>query len=119
MPRDVHLQALVRRRAFREFFGWRVVLDWRVRVALWLRSERKAWDRAFERADACIVAARIERFCHARATTYVRGWSGRDTDLLEGRRQVWLMIQAHRELSDEQLETMRQNAARREGLFDA
>lgn len=118
LPREVFWQqARVRRLAFRQLFWPPVASSWRTAVAGWLLRERAAWRMAFAAAASSTVVARLERFCHARTSTYVPGDEGRGSAQLEGRRQVWLMMQGHLRISDERLEAMRLDAAGEEGLL--
>ncbi len=83
----------------------------------WYLSERVAWQDARARAGADLVLARLERLCHARATTLVPG-DPHASASLEGRRQVWLAVEAQLRLSNEDLEALRATARLKEGVFD-
>lgn len=68
-----------------------------------LSNRKKAYQRTFnqECIDAKAVLADLAKFCRAQETTF-------DADprihaLLEGRKEVWLRIQHHLNLTDEQL----------------
>lgn len=69
----------------------------------YLNSRRLAYKRTFnnESIDAKAVLADLAKFCRANESTF-------DTDprihaLLEGRKEVWLRIQHHLQLTDDQL----------------
>lgn len=72
---------------------------------LFLTNRRRAYRRLFDRGDmdAQIVLADLARFCRANETTVVPDARGgvMATAVLEGRREVWLRIQQHLQLSDE------------------
>ena len=67
----------------------------------WLRSRRLAYLRTFnvEDVDAQIVLADLARFCRAHDSTFHPQHAQR----LDGRREVWLRIQHHLQLTDEQV----------------
>lgn len=69
-----------------------------------LRSRKKAYQLTFNKRDgsAVFVLRDLAVFCKATVTTEVPG--DRDKALiLEGRRQVWLRIQNHLNLTSEEL----------------
>lgn len=66
-----------------------------------LFGRRWAYVKTFNGADAEVVLADLARFCRANESTYTK-----DPDLqkhLEGRREVWLRIQRHLNLSPDEL----------------
>lgn len=71
--------------------------------ALWgfLASRRTAYVRTFEGPEAEKVLADLARFCRAAETTFHA--DPRVHAVAEGRREVWLRIAKHLNLSDEQL----------------
>lgn len=69
----------------------------------YLQNRRKSYQRTFnkESQDAIAVIADLAKFCRANESTF-------DPDprihaLLEGRKEVWLRIQQHLQLTEEQL----------------
>jgi hypothetical protein len=69
----------------------------------WLKNRRLAYHRVFnpENRDVQVLMADLARFCRAHESTF-------DPDprvhaLLEGRKEVWLRIQQHLQMSDEDL----------------
>lgn len=58
-----------------------------------------------------VVLADLARFCHAQDTTHVVG-DPQGSAQLEGRRQVWLRIQGHLRLTDEQVNRLQEQAIR-------
>lgn len=72
---------------------------------VYLQNRRKAYKRVFntESIDAKMVLADLAKFCRASESTYAT--NERDHALLEGRREVWLRIQQHMQLSEDELWT--------------
>lgn len=70
----------------------------------WLSARQRAYLRAFRMTEASgeMVLTDLATFCRANESCVVPGDRDR-TYLLEGRREVWLRIQAHLNLTDEQL----------------
>ena len=65
-----------------------------------LAIRRRAYNKTFRNTEGEKVLADLRRFC--RATTPTADVNNeRATYLLEGRREVWLRIQAHLQLTDE------------------
>jgi hypothetical protein len=67
----------------------------------WLRSRRLSYLRTFDanNVDAQEVLADLARFCRAHDSTFHPQHAAR----LDGRREVWLRIQHHLQLTDDQL----------------
>ena len=74
-----------------------------------LKRRGQAYRDTFQGELAEEVLQDLERFCHANATTHVEGDS-HGTAQLEGRRQVWLRIQGYRQLSDQQVSELAEQA---------
>jgi hypothetical protein len=68
-----------------------------------LSGRRMAYRRTFnlESVDVQMVLADLAKFCRAHDTPYTA--TARETDLLIGRHEVWLRIQQHLNLTDEEL----------------
>lgn len=71
------------------------------RVKEFLMRRRTAYVRVFDGPNAELVLADLMKFCRANETAF--RLSDRETALLEGRREVWLRIQHHLQLSPDQL----------------
>lgn len=82
-------------------------MDWREAVdatRAFLRNRRLAYQRTFQVNQPANIEVMedLARFCRANETCVVPG--DRDRSLiLEGRREVWLRIQQHLHLTEEQL----------------
>ncbi len=74
-----------------------------------LLVRRDAYRQAFTGPRGRVVLADLERFCHARTTTHVVG-DTHGSAQLEGRRQVWLRIQAMLRLDEEDIEVIAREA---------
>jgi len=74
-----------------------------------LKRRGQVYRDTFQGELAEEVLQDLERFCHANATTHVEGDS-HGTAQLEGRRQVWLRIQGYRQLSDQQVSELAEQA---------
>lgn len=68
-----------------------------------LFGRQKAYQRTFmlENRDSAAVLDDLAKFCRAHETTFHT--DDRIASLMEGRREVWLRIQQHIQLTDEQL----------------
>lgn len=67
-----------------------------------LRSRKQNYHRTFDNPPGQKVLADLARFCRAHETCVVPG-NDDAGKVLEGRREVWLRIQQHLQLSDEEL----------------
>jgi len=71
-----------------------------IRIAKdFLRSRRHQYIRTFDSESGKAVLADLAKFCRAHESTYHPQFS----DQLDGRREVWLRIQQHINLTDAQL----------------
>ena len=68
---------------------------------LFLGQRRRAYQLAFGNEAGKAVLADLAKFCRARETTFHA--DPRLSDMLEGRREVWLRIASHLNLSDDDL----------------
>jgi hypothetical protein len=66
-----------------------------------LDARQQAYRRIFESDDGQYLLKDLAGFCRANATTYHD--DSRLSDMLEGRREVWLRIQHHLKLTDDEL----------------
>jgi hypothetical protein len=66
-----------------------------------LRERQQAFRKAFDGPAGELVLEDLARFCRAHDTTFHE--DPRIHAVLEGRREVWLRIQRHLNLNDEQL----------------
>jgi hypothetical protein len=73
------------------------------RAREWLRSRQLAYQRVFlgHGIDTDIVLKDLAKFCRAHESTFHIEHSA--SDRLDGRREVWLRIQQHLQLTDQQL----------------
>lgn len=72
------------------------------KISTLLRPRAKAYRNTFNNPEGRKVLADLRRFC--RATTPTADVNNvQTTYLLEGRREVWLRIQAHLNMTDEQV----------------
>lgn len=73
------------------------------RAREWLRSRQLAYQRVFlgHGVDTDIVLKDLAKFCRAHESTFHVEHSA--SDRLDGRREVWLRIQQHLQLTDQQL----------------
>lgn len=71
------------------------------KVLLYLRQRKLAYRRVFTGEDSKQVLADLSRFCRADRSCFHP--DQRTEALLEGRREVWLRIQHHLNLTDEEL----------------
>lgn len=74
-------------------------------LLLYLRDRSKAYKLVFQgdhKVAGDIVLRDLARFCRAHESCVIPGDHDR-TLLLEGRREVWLRIQQHLKLSDQEL----------------
>lgn len=73
------------------------------RAQRWLRTRRFAYRAVFQggTADHQIVLEDLAKFCRAHASTFHP--DARIADRLDGRREVWLRIAQHLQLTEEQL----------------
>ena len=67
-----------------------------------LRYRKSAYQKTFNNPEGQKVLADLRRFCRADAPTADVN-NVQTTYLLEGRREVWCRIQAHLNLTDEQI----------------
>ena len=69
----------------------------------WLRNRSLAYQRIFlgHGTDTDLVLSDLAKFCRASETTFHA--DPRLSDVLIGRREVWMRIQMHLRLTDEQL----------------
>ena len=79
-----------------------------------LKLKRGAYREAFRDDAGKVVLADLERFCHARKTIHVEG-DTHGTAQLEGRRQVWLRVQAFLGLSEDDIDALQRRAQLLEG----
>ena len=70
-------------------------------IFLFLRGRRESYRRVFESSDGKAVLADLAKFCRANTTTFHD--DPRAHALAEGRREVWLRIQNHLRLSEDDL----------------
>ncbi len=70
-----------------------------------LRQRRAAYAKTFNNPEGQKVLADLRRFCRASQPTADVN-NVQTTYLLEGRREVWLRIQAHLKLTDEQVNNL-------------
>jgi len=70
-----------------------------VRTLLW--SRRGAYRATFRAPSAHLVMRDLARFCNAHSSTFSA--DAREHAVMEGRREVWLRIQEHLHLPDEEL----------------
>lgn len=66
-----------------------------------LSKRQEAYCRTFEGKDGAIVLADLARFCRANEPTFHA--DPRVHAVAEGRREVWLRIQKHLQLTEDQL----------------
>lgn len=66
-----------------------------------LQTRRQKYQAVFDTPAGKDVLADLARFCRAHETTVTP--EARTTDILEGRREVWLRIQQHLRLTDDEL----------------
>lgn len=73
------------------------------RAREWLRSRQLAYQRVFlgHGIDTEIVLHDLAKFCRAHESTFHVEHSA--SDRLDGRREVWLRIQHHLHLTDDEL----------------
>lgn len=69
-------------------------------------SLRRAFRSVFGSYAGQAVLIDLAKFCRAHETTYHPTQDRRTQEILEGRRQVWIRIQDHMRLSQEQLFTI-------------
>lgn len=69
-----------------------------------LTSRKQAYQRTFSGVNGEKVLEDLARFCRANETTFLP--DARASALLEGRREVWLRIQNHLNLSPDELEKL-------------
>lgn len=74
-----------------------------------LKRRQQAYRHVFAGQRSQPVVADLARFCHAQTTTHVID-DPYGSAQLEGRRQVWLRIQGHLRLTDDQIDNMRDQA---------
>ena len=69
----------------------------------YITQRKAAYCRVFniQGVDAKVVLQDLANFCRANESTYTQ--DPRLSDRLDGRREVWLRIQQHLQLTDEQL----------------
>ena len=86
-----------------------------LRFPRWLVT-KQAFERVFRggarKEDCELVLARLAEFCRATKTTHVEG-DALGSAQLEGRRQVWLLVREHLDLTPEEVSQML--AASRQG----
>ena len=70
-------------------------------VKAWLASRQNAYRGLFRGRHAPVVLADLAKFCRATETTYHE--NERLSGVLEGRREVWLRIQNHLNMSQDEL----------------
>ena len=70
-------------------------------IFLFLRGRRESYRRVFDSPDGKAVLADLAKFCRASVTTFHE--DPRAHALAEGRREVWLRIQNHLRLSEDDL----------------
>lgn len=80
-----------------------VVQDAAIRAYEFLRGRKLSYQRTFDLTDRDVeaVLADLAKFCRANESTY--NLDPRMHALLEGRREVWLRITQHLNLTSEQL----------------
>lgn len=71
------------------------------RAKEFLFRRRTAYLRVFDNANGEYVLADLAKFCRANATCMAP--TDRETAVLEGRREVWLRIQHHLKLNQDEL----------------
>lgn len=71
------------------------------RLRIWLGGRQTDYRLVFTGPRAEAVLADLARFCRAHETTFSA--DGRAQALLEGRREVWLRIQHHLQLTPDDL----------------
>lgn len=73
------------------------------RAKEWLGFRKLSYQRTFnlEDRDHVVVLEDLAKFCRAHETTASE--NERASCIMEGRREVWLRIQQHLQLSDDQL----------------
>jgi len=71
-----------------------------------LFKRRRAYKRVFarENQDVHFILSDLAKFCRANTTTYHS--DPRTSAALEGRREVWLRLQHHLQLTEEELWTL-------------
>lgn len=67
----------------------------------WLRRRASAYRRTFDGPVAEVVLADLAKFCRANTSTFHP--DSRAHAVAEGRREVWLRIQTHLQMSDDEL----------------
>jgi len=76
-----------------------------IKAALdFLTSRKQAYQHTFKGIHGERVLEDLARFCRANDTTFLP--DARASALLEGRREVWLRVQQHLNLSPDQLEKL-------------
>lgn len=78
--------------------------EWRDKLKNFIFRRRYAYVQTFNGPLAEEVLADLMQFCRANETTFHE--DARVSGLLEGRREVWLRIQQHLNLSPEELFTL-------------
>ena len=73
-----------------------------------LIDRSKAYRNVFDTDEGEHLLKDLARFCRAHESTFVE--SQRLSDVLEGRREVWLRIQHHLKLTDEELWALHKRA---------
>lgn len=71
------------------------------RIRGFLSRRAQAYRRVFNNPEGEIVLADLARFCRALESTYAE--DARTSAVLDGRREVWLRIQRHLNLSEKAL----------------
>jgi hypothetical protein len=71
------------------------------RARIFLQSRRNQYRTVFDNPVGQEVLADLARFCRAHASTFHADHAM--SDRLDGRREVWLRIQHHLKLTDDQL----------------
>ena len=71
------------------------------RAKAFLFARKTAYNAVFRSAQGEVILRDLARFCRAHDTTFVP--DDRASALMEGRREVWLRIQHHLQLSEAEL----------------
>lgn len=74
------------------------MIEWLQRL---IQRRQPAYKQLFNSPVGAIVLADLAEFCRAHKTTFHQ--NSRISDVLEGRREVWLRIQDHLKMSPDEL----------------
>lgn len=75
--------------------------DIELRAKRELDSRTKAYRKVFDTDEGKHLLRDLSRFCRANTTTFHE--NARLSDVMEGRREVWLRVQHHLKLTEEEI----------------